>query len=59
MTKSRSRVRAAVVVFVAGDGRELFKARLRPPRMGELVATCDRVFEVLGGNGKTIKVRPL
>jgi hypothetical protein len=57
MTKFHSS-KCAAVVFVAGDGRELFKSRVRPPAMGELVATCERVFEVIGGSGKTIKVRP-
>jgi hypothetical protein len=44
MMKSRS----SATVFVAGDGRELFRARLWRPRLGELVATCDGVFFVWG-----------
>lgn len=55
--KFRSNNGEAVVTFLGHDGRELFRARTRRPRTGELIATCDRVFEVLGGKGEKIKVR--
>lgn len=75
MTKSRSRGTPAphkvsrllaCSTFATVDGREMFRSRVRPPnfaaglRIGELVATCDRVFEVLGlAKGQTIRVRAL